>query len=175
MVRSVPMRASECTKIFRSGLVAALFASASALGAVPAIASTVGPTAADLALFAETGFTGSDPDTNQTFSVPGAVGFSSVWPLNYSGAATVDVGATLSIGYADGDVFRMKVANTNENPWLFELILDGTSVLSQTIANGASYVFAFALSGGGTINDVAVRVGATLPIIGPSGLPDRTA
>ena len=95
-------------------------------------------------------------------------------------AESVEVGATgLGVAFNSGDLFRLGLANNNENPWDFQIIVDTTvgqfasSVIS--IVNQTSSVISVALDtiGGvsGSITGVSVKVSEDLPIAGY----DRTA
>ena len=156
----------------KSSLICAVIVSASVVASVPSSAATLTASAADIDNFGMLASTGAPKFTYESYTAgPLATGtFTVAWNRDVLGAQSADVGTASAHNAAAGDVFKLKVYNDNENPWNFQLIINGVEGAVVSIVNQTSQILSYVL-GDGPINSFAVRVSGILPINGN----DRTA
>lgn len=153
----------------RTGWFKSAVFSASVMASLPAAAATLTASSADINNFSMVASTGSPSFTYDNFDA-GTGFFTVAWDRSVTGDQSADVGTNVSYNTAAGDVFKLVIHNDNENPWNFQLVIDGVAGAAISIVNGTSAILSYVLSGG-PINSFAVRVSGDLPIAGN----DRTA
>lgn len=140
------------------------------IASVSASADTIGLTATEAASL--TIIPGGNP-TGAAFVNQAGGRYTVAWAGTVFGAQTVTSGIGFAArgGNPGGDTFQITVFNENENPWDFQISLNGGTINSSivSIANGSSFTFSVAV--GVAVNQFSLHVSGVLPQAGD----DRTA